>query len=465
MSASRSTNRFLISRSPAVLIWLAALAALGGQANKPQRAPNVVAFGADPTGVRDSTVAIQAALDAFPNARILFPAQPNGAAAVYKTTTIRVLRSQVLQGEERSSSRLLCTSSSLPCVLFGDTIGTGDHSISNGGISDMTLSGPGGATSIGLFLGGDPSGRFAPAGNFANALSFYNLRVQNFHNGIQFGNNAFLDSFFSALIANNGNGVYIPSGVTNTGEAVSFYGGAMGNGSIGICNLAGAQIFVFGMSFDYNGNAVKMFGGQLTAAGVHFEQNGGPFVFVPYGYPTLVFTGCDFLYNAGTGADENMLDLWPQSMMLVVNGVTAYSNHPVKRFVHLPTTDGQQIDLRNLKMNSKIAAVSNQVNLPGGLQMQTSASRNMSIGCDQSQADGQVTICGQDPSSPTASLSVKGGVSIAGTLRLAPTSTTPQCTAQTRGTFLFVSSPVGSADHLKVCSKLATDAYSWVTVY
>jgi hypothetical protein len=50
-------------------------------------------------------------------------------------------------------------------------------------------------------------------------------------------------------------------------------------------------------------------------------------------------------------------------------------------------------------------------------------------------------------------------------LRLSGTGTQPACSASMRGTFWFVPSPSGVADHLQVCSKSAADSYSWVSVF
>jgi hypothetical protein len=50
-------------------------------------------------------------------------------------------------------------------------------------------------------------------------------------------------------------------------------------------------------------------------------------------------------------------------------------------------------------------------------------------------------------------------------LSLTPTVPQPSCTSNYRGTFWFIPSPSGTADHLQVCSKSASDTFSWVTVF
>jgi len=50
-------------------------------------------------------------------------------------------------------------------------------------------------------------------------------------------------------------------------------------------------------------------------------------------------------------------------------------------------------------------------------------------------------------------------------LQLSGTGTQPTCSATVRGSFWFVRSPNGVADHLQVCSKSAADSYSWVSVF
>lgn len=41
----------------------------------------------------------------------------------------------------------------------------------------------------------------------------------------------------------------------------------------------------------------------------------------------------------------------------------------------------------------------------------------------------------------------------------------PTCSGSNRGTFWFVQSPPGAADHVQVCSKSAADNYAWATIF
>lgn len=50
-------------------------------------------------------------------------------------------------------------------------------------------------------------------------------------------------------------------------------------------------------------------------------------------------------------------------------------------------------------------------------------------------------------------------------LSLVPSVPQPTCTQTYRGTFWYTQSPSGTADHLQVCSKSASDTYSWLTVF
>lgn len=72
--------------------------------------------------------------------------------------------------------------------------------------------------------------------------------------------------------------------------------------------------------------------------------------------------------------------------------------------------------------------------------------------------DGLLALIGSDGHIQTPQL-------ISQTVRLGGSGTQPSCSASVRGTFWFTQSPSGTADHLQVCSKSASDTYSWVTVF
>ncbi|MBV9081450.1 MAG: hypothetical protein JOZ62_02140, partial [Acidobacteriaceae bacterium] len=50
-------------------------------------------------------------------------------------------------------------------------------------------------------------------------------------------------------------------------------------------------------------------------------------------------------------------------------------------------------------------------------------------------------------------------------MQLSSSGTQPACASSNRGAFWFVQSPTGTADHLQVCSKSASDSYAWTTVF
>jgi Pectate lyase superfamily protein len=50
-------------------------------------------------------------------------------------------------------------------------------------------------------------------------------------------------------------------------------------------------------------------------------------------------------------------------------------------------------------------------------------------------------------------------------IQLSPSGTQPGCSTSNRGSFWFVQSPSGTADHLQVCSKSASDSYSWTLIF
>ena len=293
---------------------------------------SVLAYGADPTGRTDSTAAIQAALNAHPYGAIYFPARANGSPGIYKISSIKVRKTQRLVGSESTASRLSCTSVNAACVIVSDA----NSSYATGGIADIAIDGPGkGGSSVGLYLGGDPSGSLSPRTDFADGEVFSNILVANFHVGVKFGDNAWMDRFEGSQILGNGTGMDAPTGVLNSGEAMGITDTTIANNGVGIEDDAGFEFFIANSSIDYNHVGIKGGGINVHAVNVHFEQRSGDFVFSPYGTVNLMMNNITFLLGLTQGSDPSMIGLWPQSANVTIVGASIWSNHPVTDFLFI----------------------------------------------------------------------------------------------------------------------------------
>src|SRR5581483_3019594 len=147
---------------------------------------SVIQCGADPTGTSDSTGAFNTCLKEVPRGDLWVP------AGDYKILgTVVKNRDQNLIGAGSKASVLQCKSTTAPCLVVADTGSGVDYGDSR--VQDLTIQGPGaGNSSIGVFLGGDPAGKFSPSSAFADSASFMNVRITGFQYGIEWGNNAWL---------------------------------------------------------------------------------------------------------------------------------------------------------------------------------------------------------------------------------------------------------------------------------
>lgn len=121
---------------------------------------NALDFGADPTGVADSTAAINAALAA--NLCVFLP------AGTYKTlTAINITRNgQVIRGAGRDTTVIRVSASSVK----GIAIAAG---VTNAGVYDLTVSRSGGSTSTGIEVGA-----------MADGITLWGLRVTGHQIGV-----------------------------------------------------------------------------------------------------------------------------------------------------------------------------------------------------------------------------------------------------------------------------------------
>jgi Pectate lyase superfamily protein len=316
---------------------------------------SVIECGADASGQADSTAAFAKCIKAVPDGDIWIP------AGTYKIAgSIVKSRNQNLIGVGSKASILLCQSTTAPCVIVGDTTG-GVNNYSDSRLQDLTIQGPGtNNSSIGVFLGGDPAGRISSSNAFADSASLVNVRILGFNHGIEWGNNAWFNKLTRTLVFANAVGLYVPAGVSNSGENIGLTDSAIFNNTeYGLEDNGDFEWMLSGTSFDYNGTAVEFLGSTIHAVNCHFEQNGGQVFFQPYGYADLSIKDSEILVQAGSGSDTYVLSTWPQYLNISIDNVSVWSNHPIQYFMRVQGTVTGTITNLYGNGNTMIGALSN----------------------------------------------------------------------------------------------------------
>jgi len=126
----------------------------------------------------------------------------------------------------------LTFTSSHPINPYGDNLAIKE---------ELHIVGPGTSTT---------SGTYGILLNAAN-LVFTSLDVNGFNYGIEIGDNAYMISFYHPNLWANGTGLYCSTGLKNSGENISGFGGAIFNNAIGVDNQ-GCDIVLSSTSLDYN---------------------------------------------------------------------------------------------------------------------------------------------------------------------------------------------------------------------
>ena len=190
-------------------------------------------------------------------------------------------------------------------------------------LNGCTLAGPGVSTStVGLLVGGPTHANSAILGSFtANNIS-------NFGVGLQFGNNAYILTFLNNLIHDNGIGsgmhnLYVPPGLFEFGENISFIGGAITNNPIPayagystacVDIQSSGSLKFFGVSFDQCGMTINTANAVIDLVSDHFENPVYPTPndFVTLGAKcancTLNVSGGDFYENMAPSARAEFIN-------------------------------------------------------------------------------------------------------------------------------------------------------------
>jgi len=284
---------------------------------------------------------INASIAALPNkcGTVIVPASSTPYSF---RTTINLHRCDILKGSSARPTELAFTGENGVAILVSDADGTSIYA--RGHIDDLVLTGPNIGTAVGVYFGGDPActGKCTtnPSMRFGDNFSIYNSKIQFFDVGVQWGNHAFLDSFFSTTIGNNRVGLFFNSNLFDSGEAISFHGSSIVNSSQVGMSLGGyGDFYFYGLGCDYNlgGCALLEGAAQVQFIGTHFEQGGGTFIHVQTSTDprlTVSVQTSSFVASKTTGTDTSMIAVDnPNSLSLSVNHSLIFTEHAYTNFL------------------------------------------------------------------------------------------------------------------------------------
>lgn len=284
-------------------------------------------------------------------------------AGSYNYSTTMVKPRAILLTCQGDQATILHYTGTTAALVVGDNTAVGATSAFYG-VVDCTFQGSGAgtsgspATTIGVFLGGDPAAALSPTNYFANGQGFLRVQIWDFGIGVKWGNNAYLNKFDQSAIQDNNTNIYLPSGTTNSGESISFShsliddGVSAVNGSALRQDMAASDLYFIDSSFDSNvAPDIKGTNYRAEFYGVHFEHpTVGEFFSVATGV-TKIYGG--FMQNgclSGCASDPDF-GTWSGSggTILIVDGLTLSPAHPMTQAFNFTATGNYaQIDLRNL---------------------------------------------------------------------------------------------------------------------
>jgi hypothetical protein len=292
------------------------------------------------------------------------------------STAIVKPRCVLLRGQtagQGTSGTVLAYTGSLTAMVVADADGANQYP--RGGVEDITLAGPGSTGStIGLFLGGDPTSVISPSGDYGEGQTFTRFRITGFGTGIEWGSNAWLEGFFSASVFANGVGIGEAASAVNSPENNQFFGGAIFNNAGGAVVNANVALNFFGTSFDFNNNGTQsgpvstgaaIVGSQVFLHGCHLEQWSGPFISAA-GFS--ISGGDAALDSAASITTPYLFDATDGNGQYTVNGISVFSNHAVTDLISWTPAATGSLAVSGLTGNGNelIAAVAPAVALQFG---------------------------------------------------------------------------------------------------
>jgi hypothetical protein len=261
-------------------------------------------YGAVGDGVTDDTTAILAAIAAATartNTQVLFP------SASYKvTSTLNILcTSNVRLVGNGSILDFSSASAAVTAILFYGIGNGAPYYQINTGMTGIMLNGPGRFTaSVGL----DHSGTGTLG---ASHITHDRCNIYNFGTGTKIGDNAYLITYDHCDIHSNNDGVYLPSGLIDSGENIKFVSCCIFNNSrYGVNHeLVNATLNLIATSLDYNDISIRIVTGRINLVACNIENNTGVHIVQPAGnlIPAIISAqGTAFISNLLSGVGPNI---------------------------------------------------------------------------------------------------------------------------------------------------------------
>ncbi len=303
----------------------------------------------------DIAPAVSAAINSLgssPGTILITTGTCNWSTAVKKPHWITIDGQNSVINVTSPTAAIVCGETSLPPAA--------PETYAQGGIRNITLIGNGQSKSVGIWLGADPTGNYAPTAFLDTMETFYNVHVQNFSEGYAIGNLATQASWIDGSITENGDGVYYVAN-SSPAENLNMHGTQIlnnGQGNYktgyGINNSqhSAGELSLYGVSLDYNtSGAINWYGGGLSLFGGHLEQcnhyliNGTPntsaITVLNLVAPVLALTGGSANCPSGTTSDTAMIYVGGTSAQVYVHpGLSAYiwPGHTVQTLIDWEAT-------------------------------------------------------------------------------------------------------------------------------
>lgn len=213
-----------------------------------------------------------------------------------------------------------------PAIIAGDLGSPTEYP--TGGVQDLTIIGPGAASNtVGVWLGGDPGGAGLGPSGFGDSQTIENVRIESFGVGVEWGNNAWVDTIQRCDIFENGIGITVAAGAVNLGEDDRVSDSDIfDNAGPAVKSASAANIVFSGTSFDYNaGPAIA--GTDLLCYGCHFEGAITPLIDDSHAGAIRIFGGGAFV-NASSpvGLSPGLFLVGPASWETAIYGLYVWSN-------------------------------------------------------------------------------------------------------------------------------------------